>query len=143
MAKHETRYPDFQGWWKERLFQRRWFGGKYFSIGKQEWYVAKLRGVYFGDDGPDPYVGVKFTGQSVPRNEIIGWRKAKIIDGFNYVRHKHMRDPMRALILSDEQPLPSARKMARQCGMRWEQFARDFAEGLNDMLQAKVGFRGV
>lgn len=143
MAKHETRYPELQGWWKERLFQRRQFGGHYFSIGKQEWYVSKLRGVYFGDDGPDPYVGVKFTGQSIPSGEIIGWRRAKIRDGFNYVRHRDLRDPMRAMILSDELPLPSAHLIAQQCGYAWEQFAHDFAEGLFDMYLAKVGLRGI
>ena len=143
MSKHETRYPDLQLWWKERLFQRRTFSGEYFSIGKQEWYVAKLRGIYFGDDGPDPYVGVKLQGPSIPQTEVLGWRRAKLRDGFGYIRHKELRAPMMAMILSDAMPLPSAHLIARQCGMRWEQFAHDFAEGLFDMYKAKVGLRGV
>lgn len=143
MAKHETRYPEFQGWWKERLFRRRTISGEYFGIGKQEWYIAKLRGLYFGDDGPDPFVGVKMQGPSVPQVEVQGWRRAKIRDGFGYIRHKDMRAPMMAMILSEALPLPNAHDIARQCNMAWEQFVYDFAEGLYDMLKAKVGFRGI
>lgn len=143
MAKHESRYPEFQIWWKERLFRRRTISGEYFGVGKQEWYIAKLRGLYFGDDGPDPFVGVKMQGPSVPQVECQGWRRAKIRDGFGYIRHKDMRLPMMALILSEDMPLPSAHAMARRCGMKWEQFVWDFGEGLYDMLQAKVGFHGL
>lgn len=141
MAKHETRYPEFQGWWKERLFRRRTISGEYFGIGKQEWYIAKLRGLYFGDDGPDPFVGVKLQGPSIPQLEVQGWRKARLRDGFNYIHHRHMRDAMRAMILTED--LPKAHDIAEQIGMAWEQFVWDFAEGLFDMYKAKVGFRGL
>lgn len=143
MARHETQYPDLQGWWKERLFRRQTIQGKYFSIGKQEWYVTKLRGAYFGDDGPDPYVGVKFGGQSLPVAEVVGFRRAKIRDGFRYIHNKDMRRPMMYLILSDAKPLPNAHEVARIYNMRWEQFVRDFAEGLKEMYENKVGLRGL
>ena len=141
MAKHETRYPEFQGWWKERLFRRRTISGEYFGIGKQEWYIAKLRGLYFGDDGPDPFVGVKMQGPSIPQLEVQGWRKARLRDGFNYIHHRHMRDAMRAMILTED--LPKAHDISDQIGMAWEQFVWDFGESLFDMYKAKVGFRGL
>lgn len=143
MAKHEVRFPDLQLWWKERLFQRRTINGHYFSIGKQEWYVTKLRGVYFGDGKPDPYIGVKFQSQTYPAAEVIGVRRALIRDGFRYIHNRDMRLPMMALLLSDAQPLPSAREMARVCNMAWEQFVADFGEGLFEMYSAKVGIRGI
>lgn len=143
MSRHETRFPDFQLWWRERLFIRRTINGRYFSIGKQEWYVAKLRGVYFGDDKPDPYIGVKFQSPTHPVAEIIGVRRALIRDGFRYIHNRDMRDPMMALLLSDENPLPSARYMARVCNMAWEQFVYDFGEGLFEMYSARVGLRHV
>lgn len=143
MARHETRFPDLQIWWHERLFRRRTIGGQYFSIGKQEWYVSKIRGVYFGDTGADPYIGVKFQGPGTPYIEVQGFRRAKIRDGFRYIHNHEMREPMMRLLLSDAQPLPSARQVARAYGMAWEQFVIDFAVGLHDMYLARVGLHGV
>lgn len=142
MAKRTTKYPDLQRWWDERLFRRRQFHGDKFSVGKQMWYISQLRGMYFGDVGPDPYVGVKFSGAGIPFVESQGWRRAKIRDGFRYAHLVDMRVPMMALLLAECQPLPSARDMARQCDMAWEQFANDFVECLFDMYRAKVGIRG-
>lgn len=143
MATRKTKYPDLQRWWEERLFRRRQFNGEQFSVGRQEWYISRLRGVYFGDYGKDPYVGVKFSGPGIPFVEVQGWRKAKIRDGFGYVHIRDMRVPMMALLLAECTPLPSARDMARQCNMAWEQFANDFVEGLFDMYKAGVGLRGI
>lgn len=143
MAARKTKYPDLQRWWEERLFRRRQFNGEQFSVGRQEWYISRLRGVYFGDFGKDPYVGVKFSGPGIPFVESQGWRKAKIRDGFGYVHIRDMRAPMMALLLAECTPLPSARVVARQCDMAWEQFANDFVEGLFDMYKAGVGLRGI
>lgn len=143
MATRKTKYPDLQRWWEERLFRRRQFNGEQFSVGRQEWYISRLRGVYFGDFGKDPYVGVKFSGPGIPFVESQGWRKAKIRDGFGYVHIRDMRAPMMALLLAECTPLPSARDVARQCDMSWEQFANDFVEGLFDMYKAGVGLRGI
>lgn len=143
MATRKTKYPDLQRWWEERLFRRRQFNGEQFSVGRQEWYISRLRGVYFGDFGRDPYVGVKFSGPGIPFVEAQGWRKAKIRDGFGYVHIRDMRAPMMALLLAECTPLPSARDVARQCDMAWEQFANDFVEGLFDMYKAGVGLRGI
>ncbi len=143
MAARKTKYPDLQRWWDERLFRRRQFNGEQFSVGRQEWYISRIRAVYFGDFGRDPYVGVKFSGPSTPYAEVQGWRKAKIRDGFGYVHIRDMRAPMMALLLAECTPLPSARDVARQCDMAWEQFANDFVEGLFDMFKAGVGLRGV
>lgn len=142
MTKRKTKYPDLERWWQERLLRRRQFSGEQFSIARQQWYITRLRSIYFGDFGTDPYVGVKFSGPSIPYIESQGWRKAKVRDGFGYVHIRDMREPMMALLLAECNPLPSARDMARQCNMAWEQFANDFVEGLFDMYKAKVGLRG-
>ena len=75
--------------------------------------------------------------------EVVGFRRAKIRDGFRYIHNKDMRTPMMYLILSDAQPLPNAHEVARIYNMRWEQFVRDFAEGLKEMYDNKVGLRGL
>lgn len=143
MAQRATKYPELQRWWDEGLFRRRQFRRMDFSIGKQQWYISQLRGVYFGDNRSDPYIGVKFTGPGIPFVEVQGWRKAKIRDGFAYIHNRDMRFPMMALVLAETLPLPSARETARIYGFAWEQFASDFAEGLFEMYQARVGLRGV
>lgn len=140
--KRQIKYPDLQPWFKEGLFVRRNFNGVYFSVGKQMWYVNKLRTEFFTHDG----VGciwnlgqVSGGGDGFSSMERNGWKKAKILDGFNYVHPRELRDPMRAMILSDIDMLPKAHDIAQYSDFAWEQFKYDFARGLFDMLSNKVG----
>ena len=82
------------------------------------------------------------SGPGSPFVESQGWRRAKIRDGVRDAHRADRRGPMRAVLLAECHPVPSARDMARQCNMAWEQFANDFVECLFDMYQAKVGIRG-
>lgn len=139
MATHKSRYPELDIWWHERLFVRRQFHGDSFGVGRQQWYITRIREMYF-DGGQGQNLNRSSGGPSIPYVESQGWRKAKIIDGFRYVHNKDIRGIMAGMILNDtkEQALPSARAVAKSNGYRWPQFVQDFTEGLWEMYNAGV-----
>lgn len=141
MLRYENRYPEFQGWFKERLFARRQFNGEIWSIGRQMWYVSKLRDKFFAANGERSTwnVGNVGRGADVPFVEKSGWIRAKIKDGFKYIENPDMRIPMMAMILTSVQPLPKAHDISNECDMAWEQFKYEFAKGLFEMYKQKVG----
>ena len=144
MATHKSRYPELDIWWHEKLFVRRQFAGESFGVGRQQWYVTRIREVYFDGGKQSQDLNNIRGGNSIPYIESQGWRKAKIIDGFRYVHNKKMRVIMRAMILNDthEQALPSAHDVARKTDYRWPQFVADFGEGLWEMFDAGVACHG-
>lgn len=137
-----VKYPELQGWYKEGLFQRRQFGGEYWSVGKQMWYVNKLREIYFANNGMGCIwnVGNVGRGMDIPFTERSGWIKAKIKDGFKHISNPDMRYPMMAMILTGVHPLPKAHDISDECLFAWEQFKYDFAKGLMELHEAKVGY---
>lgn len=143
MHKKQTKYPELDRWFNEGLFVRRQFNGEHFSVGRQMWYVNRLRDQYMSNNGVGCIWGFgKTSGTSeIPFIEKSGWMRAKILDGFKYIPDPDMRDVMRAMILSDSKPLPSAHDISRWHGFAWEQFKYDFALGLFYMHNAKVGLR--
>lgn len=142
--KERTKYPELQGWFKEGLFVRRQFGGKQWSVGKQMWYVNHLRELFLtvNEVGCIWNIGKVSGGSGIPAMERHGWLYASIFHGFDYIQPADLRAPMRALILAECNPLPSAREVARYSGWAWEQFKYDFAMGLFYMYTAKVGMNG-
>lgn len=143
MATHKSRYPELDIWWHERLFVRRQFRGESFGVGRQQWYITRIREVYF-DGGQGRDLNRCSGGPSIPYVESQGWRKAKIIDGFRYMHNKELRGIMAAMILDDtkDQALPSARAVAKKNGYCWPQFVAEFGEGLWEMYDAGVA-RGI
>ena len=137
-----VKYPELQGWFKEGLFQKRQICGEKWTVGMQMWYVNKLREKYFANGGVGCIWNVGNVGRGggdVPYIEKCGWVKAKIRTGFDYVDNKDMRMPMMAMLLTDLQPLPKAHEISDACSMAWEQFKYEFAKGLFEMYQKKVG----
>ncbi len=136
-----VKYPDLTGWFKEGLFQKRQIKGEKWTAGMQMWYVNKLREKYLANGGVGCIwnVGNIGTGADVPYIEKCGWVKAKIKDGFKHIGNPDMRLPMMAMLLTSLQPLPKAHDIAEECGFAWEQFKYDFAKGLYEMYERKVG----
>lgn len=136
-----VKYPELQGWFKEGLFQKRQFAGEKWTVGMQMWYVNKLREKYFANGGVGCIwnVGNIGGGADVPFIEKCGWVKAKIRHGFNEISNKDMRMPVMAMLLTDLNPLPKAHDISDECSMAWEQFKFEFAKGLFEMYQKKVG----
>lgn len=139
--KRHTKYPELDRWFNEGLFVRRQFVGEKFSVGIQLWYVNRLRELYLTHNG----IGCLWktdktsSGSPLPMLERIGWVRAKIRDGFKYVSNPDIRDIMCAMVLCEAKPLPSAHEISRVYGFAWEQFKYEFALGLYEMHNAKVG----
>lgn len=141
MREKQTKYPELDRWFNERLFTRRQFDGEFFGVGAQLWYVNRLRERYLLNSGVGGLWKMDKTsnGMSVPMIERTGWVRAQILQGFNRVPNPDMRPIMRAMITCEAMPLPSAREIARAYGFAWEQFRYDFVQGLYEMYKAKVG----
>lgn len=139
--KRHTKYPELDRWFNEGLFTRRQFGGEQFGVGLQLWYVNRLRERYLLNSGVGGLWKMDRTSAGAPVSalERTGWIHAKIIHGFNNIPNNEIREIMRAMVLCESKPLPSAREIARVYGFAWEQFKYDFAQGLYEMHKAKVG----
>lgn len=141
--KRFTKYPELDGWFNEGLFVRRQFNSERFSVAQQLWYVNRLRDVYLTHDGVGCIwdFGKAGGGGDIPFIEKTGWMRAKVVDGFKHIPNTELRTIMCAMILCKNKPLPSAHDIANWSGFAWEQFKYDFAQGLFEMMKAKVGIR--
>lgn len=139
--KKYTKYPELDRWFNEGLFVRRQFAGEPFSVSQQLWYVNRLRDVYLTRDGVGCIwdFGNAGGGNAAPFIERVGWMRAKVATGFNHIENDKMRDIMRAMVLCEQRPLPSAHEIARVYGFAWEQFKYEFSLGLYEMNKQKVG----
>lgn len=135
------KYPEFEGWFKEGLFVRRQFGGDNWSVGRQMWFITKLRNAYFMNSGVGCIWNIGKIGgmNDAPYIEKCGWIKAKIKNGFRHIKNPDMRLPMMAMLLTSLRPLPKAHDISDECNIAWEQFKFEFAKGLYELYKARVG----
>lgn len=140
--KRHTKYPELDRWFNEGLFVRRQFAGEPFSVSQQLWYVNRLRDVYLTKDGVGciwDFGKTSGGGDNAPFIERVGWMRAKVITGFKHISDDKMRAILRAMVLCERKPLPSAHEIARKYGYAWEQFKYEFSYGLYEMNKQKVG----
>ena len=130
---------DLNLWYKEGLFSRHRFSKKELSISVQMKYINFLRNIYFATPMESFW---NFDGTSkirgIPRIEIIAFQKARVYRGFDYIHNKDMREFMRQEILKETLE-KSIKNKAEKAGFGWKNFKFDFAYGLFEMINAKVG----
>lgn len=134
------KYPEFEGWFKEGLFKKRQINGELWTVGRQMWYMNKVREKYFaGEVGCIWNIGKVGGCGDIPTLERNGWLKAQIKNGFKHVSNVDMRIPIMAMVLCSLQPFPKAHEISDECGFAWEQFKYEFAKGLFELYKARVG----